>query len=401
MKIKKYLNISFFILIAVILVLAGLRLGNMFVNGEGKWLDYIDSLPKDFEKNGIFYFRITDLGLKIAGGFLIVYAFYLLNLLFKKHRAKKHYEYMESLNNDYIPESDDNNYLTPEEEKKLQYVEGLKVTDFEDVTSSAVAELERLVGLDSVKTELKQVISFMQAQNKRKDQGLEYTKITNHMVFSGNPGTGKTLVARLLARAFKEIGVLSRGHLVEVDRSNLIAEFVGQTGPKVKAVVETAMGGVLFIDEAYTLTNTENKDYGNEAIATLLKIMEDNREDIVIIAAGYTDLMDDFLNFNPGLKSRFNRFLSFPDYSAEELVEVFRYFCIKQGYVMTDSTKAKLLEHFEAKIAEEDANFPNARYVRNLFENTLIKQAARTQGVEDFGGFEKSTIEPDDIAINN
>ena len=204
-----------------------------------------------------------------------------------------------------------------------------------------------------------------------------------HMVFMGNPGTGKTTVARLLAQIYKAMGVLSKGQLVEVDRSGLVAGFVGQTAIKTGEAVQKALGGVLFIDEAYALANQDNpNDFGREAIETLLKGMEDHRADLVVIVAGYTELMDRFIHANPGLESRFNKYFYFEDYTGDQLMEIFRSMCEKNGYTLDESGQAcaaRLLHHL---YENRDENFGNARDVRNLFERAVARQADRVAALE-------------------
>ena len=199
---------------------------------------------------------------------------------------------------------------------------------------SGMEELNELIGLDMVKADVKELINLVKVQKMREDKGMKTVPVSLHLVFSGNPGTGKTTVARILSKLYKEIGVLSKGQLVEVDRSGLVAGYVGQTAIKTQKKIEEAKGGILFIDEAYTLAK-EGNDFGQEAIDTILKAMEDNRKDLVVIVAGYTNLMENFINSNPGLKSRFNKYIEFKDYSAEELIEIFDMQCRKYNYTFS------------------------------------------------------------------
>ena len=210
----------------------------------------------------------------------------------------------------------------------------------------------------------------------RKEHDLPTPKMSLHMVFSGNPGTGKTMIARLMARIYKTLGVLSKGQLVEVDRSGLVAGYVGQTATKTQEVIDKAKGGVLFIDEAYALNGGGENDFGQEAIDTLLKAMEDNREDLVVIVAGYDGLMDRFIHSNPGLESRFNRYLHFDDYTLDEMLAIFEMQCRKGCYELEDAAR----DDVKALIAEANTNsiaFGNARGVRNIFEKVLVNQANR------------------------
>ena len=236
--------------------------------------------------------------------------------------------------------------------------------------------LEKLIGLDSVKQQVESIINFMKIRQMRKQEGLDVSNVSNHMVFTGNPGTGKTTVARFIAGVLGEMGVLSRGQLVEVDRADIVAEYTGQTAPKTQAVVNSAIGGVLFIDEAYSIT-PEGDAYGQEAIATLLKMMEDNRDDLIVIVAGYDDLMAQFIDANPGLKSRFNTYLHFPDYNAAELVQIFKHFCSGESYVLGVGMEDALLARFQYEIDNKTKNFANARNARNVYEKALLNQAGR------------------------
>ena len=197
-----------------------------------------------------------------------------------------------------------------------------------------------------------------------------------HLVFSGNPGTGKTTVARILAEVYHELGVLSRGHLVEVDRAGLVAGYVGQTAIKTQEKIDEARGGILFIDEAYTLAK-DGQDFGQEAIDTLLKAMEDNRGDLIVIVAGYSDRMEDFLNSNPGLRSRFNKFVEFKDYNPNELYEIFQSLCEQNGFAYDDASEQYLRDFFGKLYENREENFANGRTVRNFFENVMSRQADR------------------------
>ena len=237
-------------------------------------------------------------------------------------------------------------------------------------------ELEGYIGLETVKKEVDSLINLVTIQKLRKENGLPVNDLSLHMVFSGNPGTGKTMIARLMARIYKSLGILSKGHLVEVDRSGLVAGYVGQTAIKTSEIIEKAKGGVLFIDEAYALTNRGGTDYGQEAVDTLLKAMEDNRDDLVVIVAGYIELMEEFVHSNPGLESRFNRFLHFPDYSVDEMMAIFDMRCSQNSYTLSDDAR-DLLRSLLALYSLDVKGFGNARGVRNLFERAVSAQANR------------------------
>lgn len=263
---------------------------------------------------------------------------------------------------------------------------------------SSTSELDTLVGLASVKEEIKTLSNFIKIQQKRKEQGLKSSSVSYHCVFTGNPGTGKTTVARIVAQIYKDLGILSKGHLVETDRSGLVAEYVGQTAVKTNKIIDSALDGVLFIDEAYSLIGT-GQDYGKEAIATLLKRMEDNRDRLVVILAGYSKEMQDFINTNPGLQSRFNRYIEFPDYSAEELLQIFEKHIAKFDYKLEKDALVAMSEYFQHAVENKDANFGNARFVRNIFEKTLEKQANRLSTDPDLDTNELTLITLADLPI--
>ena len=239
-----------------------------------------------------------------------------------------------------------------------------------------LAELNGYIGLDTVKEEIDTLVHWIQMQQLRKEHDLPTSDLSLHMVFSGNPGTGKTTIARFLSKIFHSLGILSRGQLVEVDRGDLVAGYVGQTAIKTKDCINKAMGGVLFIDEAYALTNRGENDYGAEAVDTLLKAMEDHRDDLIVIVAGYIEPMEKFLHSNPGLESRFNRFIDFPDYTLDELMGIFDMRMNKAGYTMGDEARAALRQKIDIERVDVKG-FGNARGVRNLFETIIARQADR------------------------
>jgi SpoVK/Ycf46/Vps4 family AAA+-type ATPase len=237
-------------------------------------------------------------------------------------------------------------------------------------------ELTSLIGLDDVKEEVKRLRNLLKVRKLRLESGLRFADMSFHMVFTGNPGTGKTTVARILAQIFRQFGLVSKGHLVETDRSGLVAGYVGQTALKTSAAINSAIGGVLFIDEAYALKGDSASDYGNEAIDTLVKGMEDNRNNLVVIVAGYPDKMNAFINSNPGFQSRFNKYMHFSDYLEDELVIIFDKLCQDNGYNLDAEAKLPLRTILRHRI-ESCSNFGNARDVRNLFEYTVENQANR------------------------
>ena len=240
-------------------------------------------------------------------------------------------------------------------------------------------ELDGYVGLTAVKREVRDLINLATVEQLRRQHGLPTADMSLHMVFTGNPGTGKTTIARLMARVYHSLGILSKGQLVEVDRGGLVAGYVGQTAIKTRKVIDAALGGVLFIDEAYALNGNGDNDFGREAIDTLLKAMEDHRDDLVVIVAGYDGLMDGFIHSNPGLESRFNRFLHFADYTEEELLAIFRMQCRKGCYVLDQEAEEPLRALLEDRMGDA-VSFGNARGVRNLFEQILVRQAGRLAG---------------------
>lgn len=258
-----------------------------------------------------------------------------------------------------------------------------------------LAEMDRLVGLTAVKTEIRVLANLVRVQKMRADRGLKVVEQSHHLVFVGNPGTGKTTVARLISRIYHTLGVVSRGHLVETDRSGLVAEYVGHTAPKVQKVVTSALGGTLFVDEAYALVIGGKEDFGAEAIATLLKLMEDHRDDLIVVIAGYPVPMRDLLDSNPGLRSRFSKTILFPDYTSDELVLIFRGLCGDNGYVADDGAVARLRVIFDT--TPRDATFGNGRLARNLFEEAVRHQASRVVEISSPTNEQLSTLTAEDF----
>ena len=260
-----------------------------------------------------------------------------------------------------------------------------------------IDDLNSLIGLSSVKADISNLSNLVKIQKMRESRGMKTSEFSYHCIFTGNPGTGKTTVARIVADIYKQLGVLKKGHLIETDRSGLVGEYVGQTALKTNAIIDKALDGVLFIDEAYSLALGGQNDYGKEAIATLLKRMEDDRDRLVVILAGYTKEMSEFINSNSGLQSRFNRYIYFPDYSSDELLDIFRFITKKNDCIASDEAIAKIKEYIEEIVAHKDQNFGNARFVRNLFEKIITQQANRLTLETDISNEMLSRIEAVDV----
>ena len=239
-------------------------------------------------------------------------------------------------------------------------------------------ELNALIGLETVKDKVNDLIVYQKVQKLRRENNLHCTKNTLHLAFTGNPGTGKTTVARIVGRIYKQIGLLSKGHFIEVSRTDLIAGYQGQTALKVKSVIERAKGGVLFIDEAYSITENDHSDsYGRECITELTKALEDYRDDLVVIVAGYTESMNKFFESNPGLQSRFNTFIEFEDYQAEELEEILVSICEKNDYRLSEEVRKNVKTFFENELSKKNENFANGRLARNIYDDLVMNHARR------------------------
>ena len=268
-----------------------------------------------------------------------------------------------------------------------------KKPDFDEL----MAQLESLVGLEEVKKDVKNLVNLMKVRKLREQNGLPVPPMSLHMVFMGNPGTGKTTVARILGGLYAAIGVLKKGQLIEVDRSGLVAGYVGQTALKTKEVINSALGGVLFIDEAYALSSGGENDFGREAIETILKAMEDHRDELVVIVAGYDEPMENFLNSNPGLESRFNKYFHFPDYTGEQLLAIFKSQCSKNSYAMSEEAEKAAGEMFCALYENRDDNFGNGRDVRNCFEDMIVRQSNRVAAMEEPTRDDLMAVLPEDL----
>ncbi len=274
-------------------------------------------------------------------------------------------------------------------------------TNEEGPLRECLEKLNQLVGLNKIKEFIKEIYAWLEIGKRRRAAGLCAEQQVLHMIFSGNPGTGKTTVARILSKLFKEMGVLSKGHFIEVERADLVGEYIGHTAQKTREHVRKALGGVLFIDEAYSLARGGDKDFGKEAIDTMVKSMEDYKNDFVLILAGYSEEMDAFLRLNPGLPSRFPIHLHFPDFQLDELMKIAAQMVEEREYCLSSSARDKLRNHLQQQLLTSRTEFGNARYVRNLIEQSIRHHAVRLMERRQISREELMTIRCDDLRFDH